>query len=218
MLQIIVLLLTTLPYIHGQNAERMEADNRVYIGDFTQPPYSMGKADNSIAYPYHSNYLSFSLNNNNGYQPFNPNIAPMGKADNSIAYSYHNNYVSFPPSNNNGYQPFNLHSVPTTMPNHQTSTLGGYNGHSVYANYAPLNTWQGYNNFGMARTYGVGISSNANFVPVTYSTHQPIMDGRHTSIGAALGGSMNGMSAYPPNGHYNGYYPYKSLGILQSFK
>ncbi|XP_049305183.1 uncharacterized protein LOC125776549 [Bactrocera dorsalis] len=215
MLQIIVLLLTTLPYIYGQNAERMEADNRVYVGDFTQPPYSMDKADNSIAYPYHNNYFSFPPNNNNGYQAFNPNSGPMGKADNSIAYPYHNNYVSFPPTNNNGYQPFNLHS---TMPNHQTPTLGGYNGHYVYANYAPFNALQGYNNFGMTRTYGGGMSSNANFVPVTYSTHLPIMDGLHTSIGTALGGSMNGMSAYPANGHYNGYYPYNSLGILQPYK
>ncbi|XP_039970661.1 uncharacterized protein LOC120782441 [Bactrocera tryoni] len=181
MLQIIALLLTTLPYIYGQSAERMEADNRVYIGDFTQPPYSMGKADNRIAYPYH------------------------------------NNYLSFPPNNDNGYQPFNPHSGPTTMPNQQTPTLGGYGGWNGHFNYAPFNALQGYNNFGITRSIAVGMSSNANFVPVTHSTHQPIMDGLHTSIGAALGGSMNGMSTYPANGHYKGYYPYNSLGILQSY-
>nr|XP_014093468.1 staphylococcal secretory antigen ssaA2-like [Bactrocera oleae] len=186
MLHIFMFLFTTLVSIYGQNAERMEAENRIYIGDFTQPPYSN-----------------------------------MGSADNNIAYPYHNNYVSVQPTNNNGYQSFNQYSAPTTMLNYQTQSLGRYggdNGYSGYANFSPFNALQSYNNFGMTRTYGGGMSNNANLAPITYSTHRPIIGALHTSIGAAFGGGMNVMPAYLANGHYSGYYPYNSLGILPPYK
>ncbi|XP_011193468.2 staphylococcal secretory antigen ssaA2-like [Zeugodacus cucurbitae] len=150
---------------------------------------------------------------------FAPSPYSMGSTDNNNGYPYHNNYISFPPTNNNnGYQSYNHHSAPTTMPNYQTQTLGGYNGYTGYANYAPFNAVQGYNNFGMTRTYGGSMSSNGNYAPITYSTHRPMIGALHTSIGAAFGGGMNGIPAYLANGHYSSYYPYNSLGIIHPYK
>ncbi|CAD6995950.1 unnamed protein product [Ceratitis capitata] len=53
----------------GQNLERsaLIAEDRIYMGDFPPPSYSMGNGDNNYNYAHHNNYVSFPPTYNNGY-------------------------------------------------------------------------------------------------------------------------------------------------------